>query len=276
MEAVSKNERLDTLQRIELAEGVNIRLRVAGLPVRLLAFLIDFLICAGIMIATGILVAILIVGFDSEGAIAFYLLIWFLIRWFYHLPFEIGKKGATPGKRCMKIRVVRTTGTPVSTGQSFLRNLLRFVDELPVFSFVFTLVPTYLLGAIVMVLSKRFQRLGDLAAGTIVVYTDEHLATSPQVYAQPQLYPQYAPTTYTHLGQMVPQPPPLPLEPTMPRLPLHREEQVAFAAFKERLPLWSEGRKIELANHLAPLTNKVGPEGVREVLNIGAWFEEAK
>lgn len=259
MEAVVRRERLDTLQRIELAEGVSIRLRVAGLPVRAFAFAIDYLICAGILIGAIIVIGLLGIGTQAEGILGVYLLLWFLVRWFYHLPFEIGKRGATPGKRAMKIRVVRDTGTPVGAGQSVVRNLLRFVDEMPAFIATVPLVPTYLLGAISMVCGKRFQRLGDLAAGTLVVYDDPH---PPRV-----LLPTIGPR----------QPPPLPgMAPVLPRYPLHREEQLAFAGFRERLSLWSQARRVELANHLYPLTRKEGLEGVNEVLRIGAWIEESK
>ncbi|NIP95084.1 MAG: hypothetical protein GWO24_17205, partial [Akkermansiaceae bacterium] len=122
------------------------------------------------------------------------------------------------------------------------------------------LVHTYLFGAIAMVCGKRFQRLGDLAAGTMVVYADDrpHQAAAP-------------------VTASLPQPPPLePLRPVMPRYPLHRDEQVAFASYRDRLSLWSQARRVELANHLHPLTRKEGPEAVNEVLRIGAWIEESK
>ena len=259
MEAVTKGERLDTLQRIELAEGVSIRLRVAGLPVRAFAFAIDYLICAGILTGAIFIIGLLGMGTESEGVFGIYLLLWFLVRWFYHLPFEVGKRGATPGKRAMKIRVVRDTGTPVGVGQSVVRNLLRFVDEMPAFIATVPLVPTYLIGAVSMVCGKRFQRLGDLAAGTMVVYDDARPAPAP------------------HPMRGWKQPPPLPsMASALPRYPLQREEHIAFAGFRERLSLWSQSRRVELANHLYPLTMKEGPEGVNEVLRIGAWIEESK
>lgn len=266
MEAVERAARLDTLQRIELAEGVNIRLRVAGLPVRIMAFLLDQLICVGIMILA--LIIISIVGFfsDFEGAIGLFLLIWFLIRWFYHLPFETGKKGATPGKRMMKLRVVRTTGTPISVGQSMVRNLLRFVDEMPAFIAAFPIVPTYLFGSVVVVCSKRSQRLGDLAAGTIVVYAHETASSHLPLQAIPLPGQAYA----------YQQPPTLPPGKTPPNYPLHRDEQLAFLRFRERLPLWTSGRQAEIADHLSPLTEKTGPEGVQATLSISNWIEESK
>ena len=275
MEVVSKDERLDTLQRIELAEGVNIRLRVAGLPVRVLAFALDYLICVGVIVFAIVVISVIGIALDpgsSSGIFGLLLLLWFCIRWFYHVPFEMSKKGATPGKRAMNIRVVRTTGTPVTLGQSIIRNLLRFIDEMPAF-----ILPTYLLGSVSMVFNKRFQRLGDLAAGTIVIYDDENITSLPAQFMQQQVplpVPQYSPMGYYTPPK--PQPPPIPPQPTMPRFPLHREEQLAFTSFRERLPLWTEARQIEIANHLFPLTDKMGPQGVHEVLNIGAWIDQAK
>lgn len=259
MESTAVAERLDTLQRIELAEGVTVRLRVAGLPVRALAFAIDYLTCAGILLVATIVVSLIGIGVESEGAWGLYLLVWFLVRWFYHLPFETGRRGATPGKRAMKLRVLSASGTPVSVGQSVVRNLLRFVDEMPAFIATVPLVPTYLFGALSMFCSKRFQRLGDLAAGTIVAYDDS--------------VPEAALPRPFRTGAA---PPPLPVTATMPKYPLHREELVAFSSYRERLPLWSEARQVELANHLEPLTGTVGPPAVRDALAIGAWIEESK
>ncbi len=275
MELANREERLDTQQRIELAEGVNIRLRVAGLPVRFLAYIIDYLICAGIILGAVFVLSIIGVATESFSMVGILLLLWFIIRWFYNVPFELGKRGATPGKRAMKIRVMQTTGTPVTVGQSLLRNLLRFVDEMPSFLATLPLVPTYLFGSIAIVCGRRFQRLGDLAAGTIVIYDDEKFAVTPSYYApaapQAPPFPAYGSYLPPH-----PQPPPIPPQPTPPRFPLHREEQVAFTSFRERLPLWSAERRMEIADHLAPLTGKTGPAAVNEVVNIGAWLDEAR
>ena len=275
MELANREERLDTQQRIELAEGVNISLRVAGLPVRFLAYVIDYLICGGIILGAAFVLSIIGIATGSFGMVGIMLLLWFIVRWFYNVPFELGKRGATPGKRAMKIRVMQTTGTPVTVGQSLVRNLLRFVDEMPTFLATFPLVPTYLFGSVAIVCGKRFQRLGDLAAGTIVIYDDERLpaASTLQVPTASSSPPSPAQGAY---AQTHPQPPPIPPQPTPPRFPLHREEQVAFTGFRERLPLWSEARRMEIADHLTPLTGKTGPAAVDEVINIGAWLDETR
>ena len=88
----------------------------------------------------------------------------FLLEWFYPVVFELSLAGATPGKRAMGIAVVEDNGLPVSVGASITRNLLRFVDFLPVF---------YGFGILSMLLTADFKRLGDLAAGTQVVYREK-------------------------------------------------------------------------------------------------------
>jgi hypothetical protein len=78
----------------------------------------------------------------------------------YDVAFEVLDSGRTPGKRACRLRVVRSGGQPVGFISSLIRNVLRLIDFLP---------SAYLLGAIAIVVSKHGQRLGDLAAGTLVV-----------------------------------------------------------------------------------------------------------
>src|SRR5690606_35568120 len=91
----------------------------------------------------------------------FFLLAVFGISWFYFVFFEACKRGATPGKRVMGLRVVRLSGTPISWNQAIVRNFIRFVDFLPFGNAV---------GLLSCTVTKNFQRLGDLAANTLVVY----------------------------------------------------------------------------------------------------------
>jgi len=75
--------------------------------------------------------------------------------------FEVAWDGQSPGKRLFELRVVKTAGHPIGFYESALRNLLRAADILPA---------TYAVGALAMLVTRRFQRLGDLAADTIVVH----------------------------------------------------------------------------------------------------------
>ena len=238
--------KLDTLQRIEIAEGVEIRLRPAGPMVRLAAGLIDLAIQLGIFLALSILIRVVSSAVGSEIGLGVFLILFFLLYWFYSVPFEAGKRGATPGKRAMKLRVVQVNGGPVTWGQAFVRSLLRIVDGLPPIG----LVPaTYLVGMFFCLTTRSFQRLGDLAAGTVVIYVREA-------------------ESYSRL-----RPPPLgALEPLAPTIVLSREEQQAIVAFYQRASLWSDERKIELAGRSGPLAGPGGVEGVWRLWRMAAWL----
>ena len=140
----------------------------------------------------------------------------------------------------MDLRVVDTSGAPITYGQAFLRNMLRFADGMPVLSYGFGLLCT--------LMTPRFQRLGDLLANTVVVYDrlpNMHMVTLPPV-----------------------------LNSVAPGVPLSREEQAALAGFKERGGMWSEARRIELADHAKELTGATGQEGITRLLGMAHWLGE--
>jgi uncharacterized RDD family membrane protein YckC len=99
-------------------------------------------------------------GDMSTPALVTYLILVFLVTWGYYPLFEGFWNGRTPGKRLQRIRVVRSDGQPVTLGPVLVRNLVRVVDFLP---------SSYGVGVVTMVVTARSQRLGDLAAGTIVI-----------------------------------------------------------------------------------------------------------
>jgi len=230
--------RLDTLQCIELAEGVEIRLRTAGPYVRVLAYVLDLLIRVGVGIVAYILLSLigLISGFNVSQGLS--LLLMFFLTFFYYIVFEAGKRGASPGKRAMGLRVVDTSGAPITWGQAFIRNMLRFADGMPVLSYGFGLLTT--------LLTKRFQRMGDLLANTVVVY--DRLPNLHQASLPPAL------------------------ESVAPNVPLTREEQAAILGFKERGGMWSEARRIELADHASELSGDDGVNGMTKLLGIAQWL----
>lgn len=163
---------------IETPEQVELRFPVAGIGSRFVALLIDHLIHA-------IAVALFWFGMyllASSGAaahagktttadgemttavkwvLAILAFLHFALIWGYFTLFEAYWKGQTPGKRIMKLRVMKDAGRQITLFESMARNLLRFVDFLPNF---------YLVGVIAMLCNKRNKRLGDMAAGTIVVH----------------------------------------------------------------------------------------------------------
>ncbi|BDS05652.1 RDD family protein [Oceaniferula spumae] len=233
-------DRLDTLQSIELAEGVEIQLRIAGPYVRVLAYLLDFLIRIGICIAAYLVIMLVgvVAGFNVAGGLS--MLLMFFLTFFYYIVFEAGKRGASPGKRAMGLRVVDTSGAPISWGQAFIRNMLRFADGMPLFSYGFGLMTT--------LMTKRFQRLGDLLANTVVVYD-----------RLPKMHLSSLPPAMTSVA---------------PNVPLTREEQAAILGFKERGGMWSEARRVELADHASELTGSGGVRGMTKLLGVAQWLGE--
>ncbi len=147
---------LDSVSAVQTPEGIDIFLRLAGVWPRSVAWLIDLLIRGVLYFFLAILLRAL--GDFGTGLM---LIAFFFIEWFYPVFFEVLNKGMTPGKKYLKIQVLNSDGTPVGWSPSLLRNILRTVDFLPFF---------YGLGFISMLMNNRFQRLGDLAADTVVVY----------------------------------------------------------------------------------------------------------
>lgn len=141
---------------IATPEGVEVDLMLAGLGSRFIARLIDSLIQFAITIAF-LLVALRI---QNGWFLAFFFIAYFVMAFGYDIAFEVLASGRTPGKRAAGLRVVRLGGQPVGFLASLIRNVLRIIDAMPT---------AYLVGAILIVTSRLNQRLGDLAAGTIVV-----------------------------------------------------------------------------------------------------------
>ncbi|WP_191487184.1 RDD family protein [Pseudomonas sp. FEN] len=166
---------LDTHYRVETPEGIDLPLRPAGLPVRALAFAIDLGVrgvLLGVLLSSLMLLGKLGLGLGS--------IVLFLVSWWYMVLFEVLNQGRSPGKQLMGLRVVHDDGTPIGWAASLTRNLLRFVDMLPF---------GYCLGAISCLQHPTFKRLGDLAAGTLVVYREQPLPRP----ALPQATPRTAP-----------------------------------------------------------------------------------
>lgn len=235
-------ERLDTLQAVELAEGVEIRLRMAGPLPRAGAYLIDLLIRMAILTVGGIIIGFAGVAIGGRVATGLMLLAWFLLDWLYPVFFESGKRGATPGKRVVGLKVVQDTGSPITFGQAVVRNFLRFIDGMPLF--------TYAFGITSCLATKRFQRLGDLAAGTVVVYDRMH--AFPMAAAPP------------------------PIAPSPPPVGLSADEVRTLVLFRERAGLWSEARRVEIADQAAVLTGQTGINGVSRLMAMAHWLQEKR
>lgn len=223
--------RLDTLSERETPEGVVLRLRVAGPWARGLALALDQVVRS---VALSFLAGPLaLVGDAGTGLL---MLCAFLLEWLYPVAFELGFGGRTLGKAALGLVVVMEDGTPVSASASLLRNLLRFADLLPM---------GYLVGLISMTVDPSFRRLGDLAAGTVVVH-------QPARRAVPTL-PEAAPVAV-----------PVALRP---------EEQRAIVDFAARSAGWSAERRAELAAILEPLAGGPAGEAVRRLFGMARWLQ---
>lgn len=232
--------RADTLQSIELADGVEIHLRVAGPAVRSMAYTIDLLVRMVLYIVVG-LMAIFWVrpAIGGELTTGLFLLFLFFMEWFYNVIFEAGKRGATPGQRAMKLRVMSMTGGPVTLAQAVMRNFLRVVDFMPAL---------YLTGFVCMLFTKRFQRLGDLVANTVMTYAD-------------------GPPLRHHKAEIL-------AERRAPTAVLTREEQAALLQFIERVPQWADERRVELSTLVEPLTKAQGMEGLWRLYGMALWLQD--
>jgi len=152
---------------IQTPENVAFGYQVAGIGSRFLATLLDTILIVLLQIAVILVFVLVLNAFDLLGqTIAAWVyallgIVGFIFFWGYYIFFEMLWNGQTPGKRWVGLRVIRTDGTPITLSESFIRNLTRLVDFLPAM---------YGIGIISMFLDKQSRRLGDLAAGTLVVH----------------------------------------------------------------------------------------------------------
>jgi uncharacterized RDD family membrane protein YckC len=146
------------VQRLILTpEHVEIRLDPAGLGSRFIAVVIDFVLVLALSatIAQATLLALPAAAAPIVRALAL-----LVLTWGYHVYFEVQHQGQSPGKRLAGIRVVDGRGLPLGVEQSFVRNVVRVLDALPV---------GYAVGALVCHFDPLHRRLGDIAADTLVV-----------------------------------------------------------------------------------------------------------
>lgn len=136
----------------------------ATLRQRFLAQFLDLFIIVLILTVVGMVSAAFSFAF-GEGATAFQAFFSTMIMFVYFVVSEGLWQGQTFGKKAAGIRVVSVDGTPITWGQAFMRNILRLADFMPAF---------YFMGILTSSLNYRSQRMGDLAAGTMVVVTSKY------------------------------------------------------------------------------------------------------
>ena len=151
---------------IDTPELVSIEMPLAGIGSRFIALLVDYLIWFFAFFVLFLFSAFILPGIHAfseiseQWATAIIIFIVFLFNWGYFTLFEAFWNGRTPGKRVARIRVIQRSGRAIGLFESMARNLVRYVDQLPFF---------YAVGVISIFVTRQHQRLGDLAAGTLVV-----------------------------------------------------------------------------------------------------------
>ena len=154
------DEPLDTSIRLVTPERITFQYPLAGPFRRTMAYLLDFLVWVTILLVVT-LAANFFAILSREAADGIFLAALFILQWGYGGFCEGLFNGQTPGKKALGIRVVSVDGVPITGGQAVLRNLL--------WTFEWVLPLAFMPALISMLLTRRFQRLGDLAAGTMVV-----------------------------------------------------------------------------------------------------------
>jgi uncharacterized RDD family membrane protein YckC len=169
---------LDTTRRVATPEGIELTLRLAGPVPRALAWSVDLALRVVV-----VLVVMMVASQLGRAGWGVVLLAAFFVEWILPAVFEAQMGGQTPGKRFFGIAVLNDDGTPLRWPGALTRNLLRAVDFLPFF---------YAFGLVAMLLNRDFKRLGDLAAGTVVVYLSTEKEAQRKIPEAPPLAPPVA------------------------------------------------------------------------------------
>lgn len=172
---------LDTTIAVVTPENIEFKYQLAGPFRRLPAYLIDLIarwsFLLVLWIGGALLLGLLDLSFLGPFAVAGGLVFYFLVGWFYGAVFETFFNGRTIGKWACGIRTIDIDGRPISGKRAVIRNLLRVADLAPIAAMsqwdpdippIF-IIPTGMAGLLSMVFTRRLQRLGDLAAGTMVI-----------------------------------------------------------------------------------------------------------
>lgn len=190
----------DTDLVVSTPERVSFDYQVAGLGTRAIAQLLDILILGGVLL--GVWFAAAAVGQAGVDTVAYLLALIgsFVVVFGYFWASEAFWSGQTVGKRVFRLRAVGDRGEPMTFAQAGIRNIVRIVDFLPY---------AYGVGIVVLFVNGKGKRLGDLAAGTVVVKDSDSLqlwqlpggrAPAPEPAAQPEPAPAIAPATPEELA----------------------------------------------------------------------------
>jgi len=243
----------DTDLVVATPERVSFDYQVAGLGTRAIAQILDLLILSGVLVGIWFAaVAISAFGQDTIGGLVA-IIGSFVVVFGYFWASEAFWSGQTIGKRVFRLRAVGDRGEPMSFAQAGIRNIVRLVDFLPYF---------YGVGFVVLFLNGRGKRLGDLAAGTVVVKDSEHIALWQLPGGRPPAPP---PPPPPGTQGVVPPPPPRPelapaseAELALRRLdPELRRFVASYAVRRNELPL---SLRAQLAGHVQVRLREAAPD----------------
>ena len=214
-------------------ENIEIEYELAGIGSRFLANLLDSLLQTAIYLGMWIVVGIIALivslttsvfsralgAFFGEVQVAFGLIAGFLVLWGYFIWFETAWNGQTPGKRQLGLRVIRDGGYPINIFAAIVRNLIRIMDGMPVVALALLGIGYFgkqplisamgglciLIPVLCMLLSARYQRLGDFVAGTMVVkQRAPRVPTLEALAPPPRVLPEHlAPYALADIGRQV-------------------------------------------------------------------------
>lgn len=180
---------------VETPEQIALEFPLAGVGSRFLALALDTLLQVVLYTVVVLLAILATVGtkasLGTRWGPAFAVLFLFCIYWGYFAAFEIFWHGQTPGKRALRIRVVKDTGRPITIIEGVGRNLLRVVD-----GFCF-----YAVGVVTMLISRQNRRIGDYVAGTIVVHEAKSEQIQPDWTSPIASQPDEGAEAYLKLGE---------------------------------------------------------------------------
>lgn len=246
----ASRQQLDNRIEVVTPENIAFEYRLAGPFRRLPAYLIDLFIRFTVvaLAAIGLMLFFGVVGLGNVG-FGFVLVTAFVLEWFYGGLFETFFNGQTPGKRLMRIRVLSINGEPIDGMQAVLRNFLRAADVQPLM--------TYVVGLVATAMNRRFQRLGDLAAGTMVVVEEGRYEVGVVLVREPEAL---------RLASEIPA-----------SFEVSRSLGKALASYVQRRRNFAIARRMEIARHLGePLRERFGmPAGVNYDLLLCGLYHRA-
>ncbi len=252
-------KQLDDTIEIVTPENIAFEYRVAGPFRRFLAYVVDFVLRLVIIVGLFIVLMILTTMAACSGLVSIiapmgfsaFIIFFFAVTWFYGGLFETYWNGQTPGKRLLGLRVLTDEGQPINGMQAVMRNILRSADELPTLSPLafpwardileeiapwlvdvpMYFIPTFVFALIVMATNRRFQRIGDIVCGTMVLVEERQWLTGAVKLEDPRAaqLAEYIPANFV-------------VTRTMAR---------AIASYADRRRFFSPARRREVARHLA-------------------------